>query len=241
MYCIKCGAQVEDGSTFCTSCGAPLESTPAPAPAPASASTSAPGATPAPAPASAPAPVSAPTPSPNAQPNNKSLKIVAIMVAIIAVVVVAVVAIMLVQQKSAQDAENARVEAAAQAEQEREAAAQAEKEAAQREQQRIFEDDRISLKVPESWADHWTSEDKVTHSVQSGMIPNAWEYTFTNTDNKRESFRVFLQENGSYIGSTAGWTEISTGNERVTCYIRSDGIAQSDLQEVANSTKVKIG
>lgn len=253
MYCIKCGAQIEDDATFCTSCGAPIESSsaaptgtlgsvaaepvavePAPAPAPTPTTPAAP----------APTAVSASTsPSPAAQvanPQNKSLKIVAIALAIVAVIAVVVVGIMLVQQKEAQNAEAARFAAAEeQAAADRAAAEQAEAERIA-EQQRTFEDDLIALKVPESWAGHWTQENHVTHSVNGGRIPNAWEYTFTNTDGSGQSFRVFLQQHGSYIGDTSRWIEVHCPDPSATCYIQGTGLDRSTIAAIVDSIQVKL-
>ena len=53
MFCTNCGAQVPDGSKFCTHCGSPIAAAPAPAPAPVP-----------PAPAPEPEPVATPTPEP---------------------------------------------------------------------------------------------------------------------------------------------------------------------------------
>ncbi|MBR5090284.1 MAG: zinc-ribbon domain-containing protein [Ruminiclostridium sp.] len=51
-FCTKCGAQVPDGSVFCTSCGNPIAATPAPVPEqPAPAAPEQPAAAPIPAPA----------------------------------------------------------------------------------------------------------------------------------------------------------------------------------------------
>ena len=61
MFCTNCGAQVPDGSKFCTHCGSPIAAAPAPAPAPVPPA-------PAPEPASAPEPVATPTPEPAAAP-----------------------------------------------------------------------------------------------------------------------------------------------------------------------------
>ena len=57
MFCTNCGAQVPDGSKFCTSCGSPIAAAPAPAPAPAP-----------PAPAPEPVVPSAPEPAPASEP-----------------------------------------------------------------------------------------------------------------------------------------------------------------------------
>ena len=57
MFCTNCGAQVPDGSKFCTHCGSPIAAAPAPAPAPVPSA-------PAPAPAPAPEPVATPAPEP---------------------------------------------------------------------------------------------------------------------------------------------------------------------------------
>ena len=66
MFCTNCGAQVPDGSKFCTSCGSPIAAAPAPAPAPApSAPAPEPVVTPAPTPEPIPAP---PTPEQVAAP-----------------------------------------------------------------------------------------------------------------------------------------------------------------------------
>ena len=82
MFCTNCGAQVPDGSKFCTSCGSPIAAAPAPAPAPVppapvpepvvpSAPEPAPASEPIPAPptpeqVAAPEPVVTPTPEPSA-------------------------------------------------------------------------------------------------------------------------------------------------------------------------------
>ena len=61
MFCTNCGAQVPDGSKFCTSCGSPIAAAPAPAPAPVPpAPVSEPVVTPAPEPAPASEPIPAP-------------------------------------------------------------------------------------------------------------------------------------------------------------------------------------
>lgn len=60
MFCTNCGAQVPDGSKFCTSCGSPIAAAPAPAPAPVP---PAPVPVP-PAPVPEPAPASEPIPAP---------------------------------------------------------------------------------------------------------------------------------------------------------------------------------
>jgi len=52
MYCVKCGQQLSDGDRFCTRCGAPIESGPAPQ------------ATPVPAPSPVPQTPTAPAPNP---------------------------------------------------------------------------------------------------------------------------------------------------------------------------------
>lgn len=80
MFCTNCGAQVPDGSKFCTRCGSPIAAAPAsaptpvpPAPAPEPAPVPEPVATPAPAPEPIPAPpmpeqVAAPEPAPAPEP-----------------------------------------------------------------------------------------------------------------------------------------------------------------------------
>ena len=65
MFCMKCGAQNEDGAKFCTTCGASLESITWSAPQDAPASAPAPETTPTPDPT--PEPVEAPTPEPAAE------------------------------------------------------------------------------------------------------------------------------------------------------------------------------
>lgn len=68
MFCTNCGAQVPDGSKFCTSCGSPIAAAPAPAPAPEPATTPEP---PAPEPVATPVPEpipAPPTPEPVAAP-----------------------------------------------------------------------------------------------------------------------------------------------------------------------------
>ena len=57
MFCTNCGAQVPDGSKFCTSCGSPIAAAPAPAPAPVP-----------PAPVPEPVVPSAPEPAPASEP-----------------------------------------------------------------------------------------------------------------------------------------------------------------------------
>ena len=57
MFCTNCGAQVPDGSKFCTHCGSPIAAAPAPAPAPVPPA-------PAPEPAPVPEPVATPAPAP---------------------------------------------------------------------------------------------------------------------------------------------------------------------------------
>lgn len=57
MFCTNCGAQVPDGSKFCTHCGSPIAAAPAPAPAPVP-----------PAPAPEPVAPSAPEPAPAPEP-----------------------------------------------------------------------------------------------------------------------------------------------------------------------------
>ena len=75
MFCTNCGAQVPDGSKFCTHCGSPIAAAPAPAPAPVppapapepvvpSAPEPAPVPEPVTTPAPAPEPVAAPIPTP---------------------------------------------------------------------------------------------------------------------------------------------------------------------------------
>ena len=68
MFCTNCGAQVPDGSKFCTSCGSPIASAPAPAPTPVPSAPEPPMpepvATPAPEPAPMPEPVATPVPAP---------------------------------------------------------------------------------------------------------------------------------------------------------------------------------
>ena len=61
MFCTNCGAQVPDGSKFCTHCGSPIAAAPAPAPAPEPPA-------PAPEPAPVPEPVATPTPEPVVPP-----------------------------------------------------------------------------------------------------------------------------------------------------------------------------
>lgn len=58
MFCTNCGAQVPDGSKFCTHCGSPIAAAPAPAPAPE------PVVPPVPEPVPAPEPTAAPVPTP---------------------------------------------------------------------------------------------------------------------------------------------------------------------------------
>lgn len=65
MFCMKCGAQNEDGAKFCTTCGASLEGITWSAPQDAPASAPAPETTPTPDPT--PEPVEAPTPEPAAE------------------------------------------------------------------------------------------------------------------------------------------------------------------------------
>ena len=89
MFCTNCGAQVPDGSKFCTSCGSPIAAAPAPAPAPVPSApapepapmpepptpkpvpTPEPVATPAPEPAPMPEPAAAPVPMPVPTPVNE--------------------------------------------------------------------------------------------------------------------------------------------------------------------------
>lgn len=61
MFCTNCGAQVPDGSKFCTHCGSPIAAAPAPAPAPVPPA-------PAPEPAPVPEPVATPAPAPEPIP-----------------------------------------------------------------------------------------------------------------------------------------------------------------------------
>ena len=61
MFCTNCGAQVPDGSKFCTHCGSPIAAAPAPAPAPVPSA-------PAPEPAPVPEPVATPAPAPEPIP-----------------------------------------------------------------------------------------------------------------------------------------------------------------------------
>ena len=72
MFCTNCGAQVPDGSKFCTSCGSPIAAAPAPAPAPVPSAPEPPApepvATPAPEPAPMPEPVATPAPAPEPIP-----------------------------------------------------------------------------------------------------------------------------------------------------------------------------
>lgn len=77
MFCTNCGAQVPDGSKFCTSCGSPIAAAPAPAPAPVPSAPEPPApepvVTPAPAPEPIPAPpmpeqAAAPEPAPAPEP-----------------------------------------------------------------------------------------------------------------------------------------------------------------------------
>lgn len=69
MFCTNCGAQVPDGSKFCTHCGSPIAAAPAPAPAPVPPAPAPEPVVPsAPEPASAPEPVATPTPEPAAAP-----------------------------------------------------------------------------------------------------------------------------------------------------------------------------
>lgn len=69
MFCTNCGAQVPDGSKFCTHCGSPIAAAPAPAPAPVPpAPAPEPVVPPVPEPAPVPEPVAAPVPEPTAAP-----------------------------------------------------------------------------------------------------------------------------------------------------------------------------
>lgn len=110
MHCPNCGSKVPDGASFCTNCGSAIEPvaqqpTPEPAPTPAAEPAPTPAPTPEPAsvpepaqPASAPPPPpSAPAPTPNQAPtpesaptpepkNNKSSKVVAIVLLVAGVV-----------------------------------------------------------------------------------------------------------------------------------------------------------
>ena len=81
MFCKNCGAQVEPGTKFCSSCGAPVqaESAPAPAPEAAAAAEPAPAPTPPPTPQPQAAPAPAvqaqePAPAPVAEPKPKKAK-----------------------------------------------------------------------------------------------------------------------------------------------------------------------
>lgn len=104
--------------------------------------------------------------------------------------------------------------------------------------QTAFSDERISLKVPASWGDHWTCDCRVMHSIQSGQIPNAWRYTFTNTANPAESFMLVAQYAGSY-GDYGTWTEIPSPVSYNTFYIKNDGLSTSDFNAVVQSVTVK--
>lgn len=104
--------------------------------------------------------------------------------------------------------------------------------------QTTFSDSRLSLKVPSSWADHWKSDCVVMHSVQSGQVPNAWRYTFTNTANPSERFQFVYQFAGSY-GDFSDWTSIQTSVEYAYCYIKNEGIAPGDFNAVVQSVVVK--
>ncbi|MDY3291500.1 MAG: zinc ribbon domain-containing protein [Parolsenella sp.] len=65
MFCTNCGAQVPDGSKFCTHCGSPIAAAPAPAPAPVPpAPAPEPVVPPVPEPVPAPEPTAAPVPTP---------------------------------------------------------------------------------------------------------------------------------------------------------------------------------
>lgn len=65
MFCTNCGAQVPDGSKFCTHCGSPIAAAPAPAPAPVPPAPAPEPVVPsAPEPAPVPEPVAAPVPEP---------------------------------------------------------------------------------------------------------------------------------------------------------------------------------
>ena len=69
MFCTNCGAQVPDGSKFCTHCGSPIAAAPAPAPAPVPpAPTPEPVVPSVPEPAPVPEPVATPTPEPVVPP-----------------------------------------------------------------------------------------------------------------------------------------------------------------------------
>ena len=65
MFCTNCGAQVPDGTKFCTHCGSPIAAAPAPAPAPVPpAPAPEPVVPPVPEPVPAPEPTAAPVPTP---------------------------------------------------------------------------------------------------------------------------------------------------------------------------------
>lgn len=69
MFCTNCGAQVPDGSKFCTHCGSPIAAAPAPAPAPVPpAPVPEPVVPPVPEPAPTPEPVATPAPAPEPIP-----------------------------------------------------------------------------------------------------------------------------------------------------------------------------
>lgn len=104
--------------------------------------------------------------------------------------------------------------------------------------QTTFSDERISLKVPASWGDHWTCDCRVMHSIQGGQVPNAWRYTFTNTASPAESFMLVAQYAGSY-GDYDTWTEIPSPVSYNTFYIKNDGLSTSDFNAVVQSVTVK--
>lgn len=104
--------------------------------------------------------------------------------------------------------------------------------------QTTFSDERISLKVPASWGDHWTCDCRITHSIGGGMYPNAWSYVFTNTANPSERFELVAQFAGSY-GNYDAWTEIPSPIDYNTYYIKNDGLSGSDFNAVVQSVVVK--
>lgn len=103
--------------------------------------------------------------------------------------------------------------------------------------QTTFSDERLSLKVPASWGDHWSCDCRVMHSIQSGQFPNAWRYIFTNTANASEGFELVIQFAGSY-GDFDAWTRAPSPGY-YNNYIKNNGLPSSDFNAVVQSIVVK--
>lgn len=86
MFCTTCGSEIPEGSKFCTSCGAPVASRPAPEPAAEPAPVPAPTPASAPEPKPTPVPAPAPDPVPPARPKRRRGLVAVIVVALLVIV-----------------------------------------------------------------------------------------------------------------------------------------------------------